>query len=128
MSDDPVEKQGERLHEELERERRVAGGSHCWRCSSDLRSRVVAYAVACAGDGESHRRIAERVGLIQPTLSRWIREATSSGPSFRPVAIVPSERGAATPAPSTLRLVTPRGFIVEGLDPELLASLLQVLG
>lgn len=30
--------------------------------------------------------------------------------------------------PSAVRLLTPRGFIVEGLDPELLVSLLRVLG
>ena len=31
-------------------------------------------------------------------------------------------------AAAALRLVTPRGFVVEGLEAELLASLLQVLG
>jgi hypothetical protein len=31
-------------------------------------------------------------------------------------------------APPPLRLLTPHGFVVEGLDPELLVSLLQVLG
>jgi transposase-like protein len=89
---------------------------------------VVAYAVACAADGESHRCIATRLGVVQPTLSRWIREGALRGGGFRSVAIVPSERRATRPMPSAVRLLTPRGFIVEGLDPELLVSLLRVLG
>jgi transposase-like protein len=128
MSDDRLEEQGQHLRDELDGERRGAGGTHRWRCSSELRARVVAYTGACAADGESHRRIAARLGLIQPTLSRWIREAAGSSGAFRPVAIVPSERRQARPLSPSLRLLTPRGFIVEGLDPELLASLLQVLG
>jgi hypothetical protein len=128
MSDDPIEGQGQQLGDELGGERRVAGGLHRWRCSSDLRARVVAYAVACAADGESHRRIAERLGLVQPTLSRWIRETGGRAAGFRSVAIVPSGRRQGGPPAASLRLLTPRGFVVEGLDPELLASLLQVLG
>jgi hypothetical protein len=65
-------------------------------------------------------------------VSRWIREARGARAGFRSVAIVPAERRAARratamPAPS-LRLLTPHGFIVEGLEPELLVSLLRVLG
>ena len=89
---------------------------------------MVAYVVACVANGESHGRIAARLGLTQSTLSRWIREAAESDPGFRSVAIVPSEQKAARPLPSTVRLLTPHGFVVEGLDPELLVSLLQVLG
>jgi hypothetical protein len=46
------------------------------------------------------------------------------------VAIVSATLDGATPPPAypALRLVTPRGFVVEGLDGKLLASLLQVLG
>jgi len=88
----------------------------------------VAYAATCTVDGESHGRIATRLALTQSTLSRWIREAGDSDPGFRSVAIVPSEQKAASPLPSTVRLITPHGFILEGLDPELVVSLLQVLG
>ena len=126
MSDDHIEKQGQHLHDKLDGERQSAGGSHRWRCTADLRSRVVAYALACVADGESHARIAVRLGLTQSTLSRWIRGAGESDPGFRSVAIVPSEQKAARPL--TVRLLTPHGFIVEGLDSELLVSLLQVLG
>jgi len=91
MSDDHVEEQGQHLRDELDRERRKAGGSHRWRCSEELRLRVVAYAVACSLDGDSHAQTASRLGLTQSTLSRWIREAGESDPGFRSVAIVPSE-------------------------------------
>ena len=132
MREDQIEEQGQVLRAELVSERRAAGSVHRWRCSADLRVRFVAYAVACAADGESHRRIAERLGLCQATVSRWMREARGARAGFRSVAIVPAERRAtrratAMPAPS-LRLLTPRGFIVEGLEPELLVSLLRMFG
>ncbi len=132
MSDEQVRERGEELHEDLEHERASAGGLHRWRCSADLRARVLAYAGGCTADGESHTRIAERLGVGQATLSRWIREAQGEASGFRSVAIVPAERRtnarAAAPVSTELRLLTPRGFVVEGLDAELLASLLGVLG
>ncbi len=128
MSEDPDDDHGQELHAKLVRERRRAGGTHQWRCSSNLRARVVAYAGACAAEGEAHGSIAARLGVVQSTLSRWIREAEECETGFRPVAIVPSERAVAEPTSTSLRLVTPRGFVVEGLEAELLASLLQVLG
>jgi hypothetical protein len=86
----------------------------------------------CVGDGESHTRIAGRLGLAQPTLSRWMREGVVPGAAVRTVAIVPAGRPAGlrsgAPGASELRLRTPRGFVVEGLDLERLASLLRVLG
>ena len=129
MDSERIIEQGEHLSEELTKERQPAVGRR-WRCAVDLRSRIVAYAVACSADGESHQRIADRLGVKERTLSRWIRRARQTGVGVRQVAIVPSP-GDRTMPPlprATLRLVTPRGFVVEGLDAELLASLLQVLG
>jgi transposase-like protein len=129
MRDDDIEGQGEELREALALERLEAGGPGRWRCSERLRARVVAYAVGCLADGESQTRIAARLGIQQSKLSRWLREAgTGTDAGFRQVAIVPSERRTPRPLPAPLRLVTPRGFIVEGLDAELLAVLLRVLG
>jgi transposase-like protein len=94
-----------------------------------LRAELVAYAVACRADGESHQRVAERLGLIQPTLSRWIRKARAATPGLRQLAIVPSARRRdAPPAPAGLRLVSPNGFTVEGLDLHHVADLLRILG
>jgi hypothetical protein len=80
--------------------------------------------------GESHGRIASRLGLTQSTLSRWIRETDGAGSGFQEVAIVPATHDRTTPPPPSLplRLLTPHGLIVEGLDPELLVSFLWVLG
>ena len=68
--------------------------------------------------------------MRQRTLSRWIRTGRQAGAGVRAVAIVPAEHRH-TVAPSArgpVRLLTPHGFVVEGLDPEMLVSLLQVLG
>jgi hypothetical protein len=131
MSEDQIIERGEGLAEELAAQRRETVDRR-WRCSLDLRRRIVAYALACSADGESHARIAARVGLKQRTLSRWIARWRASDAGVHRVAIVPSGRPAgapvAGPAPRELRLVTPRGFVVEGLDLERLVSLLQVLG
>lgn len=129
MDEERIIEQGQRLSEELAKGRQRVEGRR-WRCPVDLRSRIVAYAVACSADGESHQRIADRLGVTQRTLSRWIRRWRQAGAGVRPVAIVASTHDRATPpaARTPLRLVSPRGFAVEGLDPELLVSLLQVLG
>jgi len=127
MSDDHLDL-GQELHRRLVRERSRTGGPRRWRCSVALRARVVAYAATCLGNGESHGSIATRLGIAEPTLSHWIREASENEAGFRPVAIIPEERPVAEPPTTPLRLITPRGFVVEGLGAELLASLLQVLG
>jgi hypothetical protein len=129
-SGEPIKRQGEQLREHVEIERTRAGGVHHWRCSDGLREQIVRFAVTCSAEGESHRRIAGRLGLEQGTVSRWIRESAGSN-DFRQVAIVPSTGGRASePAaePAALRVITPHGFIVEGLDLEHLAGLLRVLG
>lgn len=130
MSNDHSEEQGQQLRAELDGERRRAGGSYRWWCSDELRFRAVRYAVACSLDGESHGRIGSTLGLTQSTLSRWIRDSAGAGSGFHEVAIVPAthDRSTAPPPSLPLRLLTPRGFVVEGLDPELLVSLLRVLG
>jgi len=126
-SGEPIEEQGEQLREHVVIERERAGGVHHWRCSDGLREQIVRYAVTCSGEGESHRRIAGRLGLEQGTVSRWIRESASSN-DFRQVAIVPAEPREQVSAVPRLRLTTPRGLVVEGLDLEHIAALLRVLG
>ena len=82
------------------------------------------------GAGESHTRIAKRLGLGQPTPPHSLAlDAGGSGRRRRlPIGRSRPERAEERRAVSALRLLTPRGFVVKGLDPELLASLLQVLG
>ncbi|TAM44884.1 MAG: helix-turn-helix domain-containing protein, partial [Acidobacteria bacterium] len=89
MDDERVIEQGQHLSEELAEQRQRAGRKRFW-CPVDLRARIVAYAVTCSADGESHRRIAERLGMRQRTLSRWIRMWRQAGAGVRAVAIVPA--------------------------------------
>ena len=65
-----------------------------WRCPSGLREEIVAYAVACRENGEALAPISERLGLIEATLARWLRQRKKNDGlmrGFRSVAIVPSE-------------------------------------
>ena len=129
MDSDRIIEEGRLFFEELAKERQRV--ERCrFGCPVDLRSRVVVYAVACSADGESHGRIASRLVLGQPTLSRWMRQSRQRAAGVRRVAIVPATRHRATPlaARPPLRLVSSHGLAVEGLDPELLVSLLRILG
>ncbi len=128
MAGDPLIEQGQQLCEQVRQERQRLAPQR-WRCGPELRSRLVAYSLACRADGESHQMVAERLGILQTTLSRWIRKARASAPGLRQVAIVPVRRSRmSVPSAAPLRLVSPHGFVVEGMDPELLAYLLRVLG
>ena len=106
-----------------------SGRSKKWRCPADLRSRIVSYAQVCRERGEPLGDIGRRLGLVESTLARWLRtdrKALAAG--FRSVSIVPAvDEGGTAPA-GALRLVTPRGYTVEGLDVPTLAFLLRVVG
>jgi hypothetical protein len=109
------------------------GRSKKWRCPAELKAQVLVYAGHCRERGEPLGDIAARLGLVESTVSRWLRrERGRSRATFRQVAIVAHEGGSwsAEPggAPGTLRLITPRGYTVEGLEVEDLARLLQVVG
>ena len=106
-----------------------SGRSKKWRCPAELRLRVVSYARVCRERGEPLGEIARRLGLVESTLARWLRaERRSLAAGFRSVSIVPAtDEGGAAPA-GALRLVTPRGYTVEGLDAPTLAFLLRVVG
>lgn len=109
----------------LGQERKRAGGLHRWRCSADLRDRVVSHARSCLATGDSMRRLAERLGVTQGTLSRWLRDA--SEPSIQSVSIVPAGPVTGQRPASALRVITPRGFVVEGLQLEQIVVLLGTL-
>lgn len=97
-----------------------------WRCPSALRSRIVSYARVCREQGEPMGDISRRLGLVESTLARWLRaERKELQAGFRQVSIVAAER---VESKGTLRLITPRGYCVEGLDAQTLALLLRVVG
>ena len=106
-----------------------------WRCPRDLRTQIVAYAVACREDRETLGAISARLGLVESTLARWLRKRkkrapVESGhePGFRSVAIVPCDEVQRSASLHQLRLITVDGHIVEGLDWESAAYLLKAIG
>ena len=101
-----------------------------WRCPVPLRSRVVSYAKVCREQGEPLLDISNRLGLVESTLARWLRaDRKELAAGFRSVSIVasdePDEPGIAG---GPLRLTTPAGYRVDGLDAQIIAYLLRVIG
>ena len=101
-----------------------------WRCPSGLREEVVAYAVICQKTGEALAAVSERLGLVESTLARWLRQRKKKGDvlrGFRSVAIVPSGEIQRPTCGPQLRLTTADGHVVEGLDLESAAYLLKAI-
>jgi len=129
MEDQDLQTWCEQINQELA-EGRTSGRSKKWRCPPELRSRIVSYAKVCRERGEPYFDIAVRLGLVESTLTRWFRtEKAKEQPGFRSVSIVrrDGEETTAQPCESQLRLLTPQGYRVEGLDAQTLAYLLRVL-
>ena len=100
-----------------------------WRCPAGLRSRVISYSRVCRESGETLGDIAGRLGLVESTLARWLRaDRKEIQAGFRSVSIVAAQECGHDGAGGPLRLVTPRGYSVEGLDAQTLAFLLRVVG
>jgi len=119
----------EELRQELA-EGRGSRRSKKWRCPAELRSRIVSLARVCRGRGEPYLDISVRLGLVESTLTRWMRtKRVLEEPGFRSVSIVPAREheGQARQTGPELKLITPQGFTVEGLDIDGLAYLLQAL-
>jgi len=101
-----------------------------WRCPAGLRSRIVSYARVCRERGEPVRDICRRLGLVESTLGRWLRaDRKELQAGFRSVSIVAAEDcGQGEAGSSPMRLTTPGGYTVDGLDAQTLAFLLRVVG
>lgn len=129
MEDQDLQTWGEQLSQELS-DGRGSGRSKKWRCPPELQSRIVSYTKVCRDRGEPYFDIAVRLGLVESTLTRWFRtEKAKEQPGFRSVSIVRRDvqETTAQPFASQLRLLTPQGYRVEGLDAQTLAYLLGVL-
>ena len=107
--------------------RRTARGKHpnAVRYPASLRMAIVALARARLGQGQALARIAQGVGVSFPTLASWLGEA--GAPTLRPVTVAPTAEPAAAAPRSTIVLVTPQGFRVEGLDGDTLVAVLRAL-
>jgi hypothetical protein len=84
----------------------------------------------CRERGEPLLEISNRLGLVESTLARWLRtDRKELAAGFRPVSIIAAEEHHQSEAISgALRLTTPTGYLVEGLDAQTLAFLLRVVG
>jgi hypothetical protein len=75
--------------------------------------------------------ISNRLGLVESTLARWLRadrKGLALAPGFRSVSVVAGDDHVHDEVRGTLRLTTPAGYMVEGLDAQTLAFLLRVVG
>jgi transposase-like protein len=91
------------------------------RYPDTFRRAAVALVRQRVGQGASVAQLARRLGVSEPTLTKWLR------PALRPVAVtVPP--GLEPPAGAAPVLITPTGVQVTGLDRATLVAVLQALG
>lgn len=105
--------------------RRLAQGKHRSqvRYPDGFRRAAVTVARRQQRQGESLTRLAQEIGVSEPTLTKWVRPRPR--PGLRPVAVMtapPSEDGGENPV-----LITASGVRVEGLDRDGLIAVLRAL-
>ena len=94
------------------------------RYPASLRSAAVCLVQERLGQGETITSLSEALGVALATLQHWLRQEGAA--SIVPVTVAgpgPADLGAGC----DIRLVTPRGYRVEGLSVSQVASLLGVL-
>ncbi|MGV8039486.1 MAG: hypothetical protein AB2L07_15775 [Thermoanaerobaculaceae bacterium] len=106
-------------------EERTSWTGQRWRASQSVRTRVVALVEDERARGASLGRMAATLGLHPSVLRRWLgRRAVVGGPAtFRRVTL----RGSGWPGSSSLVLVTPGGYRLEGLDLSTALTVLQAV-
>ena len=128
MESESLESVCERLRQEVAAELKTGPGKR-WRCPAGLKSRIVSYARVWRERGEPLLDISNRLGLVESTLARWLRaDRKELAAGFRPVSIVAAEEHHQSETIAVaLRLTTPAGYRVDGLDAQTLAFLLRVV-
>lgn len=91
------------------------------------------YARGRLDEGATVADVAGELGMVESTLYRWLRvKRPDAVVGFRSVAIVPSCGTAGTESDEdprrVIRLITPQGYVVEGLDAGAVMALLRELG
>lgn len=99
---------------ELNRHREKKG----WRYPAALRRLAVVYCREHRRVGRPWSEITEELGVSAVTLGRWLSSVepevvSSPSPVFHPVEVVEADVKA---VPAVLRVVTPGGLQIEGLD------------
>lgn len=99
---------------------RDAGGRR--RFGADLRSRAVALAEAARREGRTWESIASELEVSSTLLQKWCRDRSES-----PFVRVEVDEAAAVAVGGAVRVSTPGGYVVEGLDVASAAELLRRL-
>ena len=102
---------------------RQSGAGPTRRYGVGLRGAVVDWSRVELIGGRSVREISRVLGLRERTLTRWMRQKPSR---VRPVTVIASVPTGTSPAGS-LRLFTPSGCRIEGLDVATAAALVRAL-
>jgi len=89
-----------------------------------FRDAVVTLPRTRVGHGQSLAQVARAVGISFPTLAAWLEGP--GRPDLRPVAVV-REPESGPMRQSSVVLVTPQGFRIEGLDGDALVAVLRAL-
>lgn len=95
------------------------------RYSREFRAEVVTVARKRRAEGLAVARIARELGLGTQTLTRWLRR--SPRPTLRPIRVVAEPPSLVPVATTSLVLVAPGGFRVEGLDTDTVVRVLRSL-
>jgi hypothetical protein len=131
-----VEKELEQFRQEAQRLRagRAKGSAPF---PEPLRAFAVRYLAQALEKGETLKSVVERLGVSEPTLQAWRRGQTPGSKKTRssepkrepllPVVVHPPQPHAASPVATTLAVVSPQGWRVEGLGLEDAAQLLRRL-
>lgn len=95
-------------------------GQSRWRCPTELREEVVSYAKNRRSAGESVVQMAQKLGMSESGLNRWLQKVAGT---LRPVRVVDT-----LASQDQLVLVTPTGYRLEGLSVTCAVDLLRRLG
>jgi hypothetical protein len=131
-----VEKELEQFRQEVERLRAGRkGGSGPF--PEPLRAFAVRYLAYALEKGDTLKAVVERLGVSEPTLQAWRRGQTPGNKKtprsepraapLMPVVVHPPKVLEPSPMATTLAVVSPQGWRVEGLGLEEAAQLLRRL-
>jgi hypothetical protein len=97
------------------------------RYREDLRQEAIALARTGMSEGKSLGRLAAELGIGSVTLTRWL-EKGGAGEPLRPVEVQREEEKPGHGQASSLVVVTPSGWRIEGLRLADIPELLRALG
>ena len=113
------------LRRELGRVERGRGRKY----AEDLRRRITAWCRQRRAAGARLRELSVEVGISAESVRRWLMGAEESdATALRPVEIVAATEQVPRDGDPTIRIVTPRGYRIEGLAIGDVIAIMRVLG